>query len=312
MEKISSPFFSIVSPVYNAEVIIPVFTHAVIQEIRKITKRFEIILIDDGSTDASWNEIKKASVNNNHIKGFRLSRNFGQQNAIAAGFQLCKGDFVVLMDSDMQDDPKYISRMYKCFDNATDYIVARKINRNQNSMRKFLTLQFYRFYNWIANNPMDSASCGFSILKRKVVDAYLRVNDYQKFYLPMLFWLGFEKKVFEVYQNQRLQGKSAYNFKKLSIYAFNTIISSSDKLLRISITVGFIFIFFSSILGIYMISDIVLRKNHYFVGWPSLFVLILFCTGIILFSLGIMSLYLAKIFEQVKQRPRFLIKETTE
>lgn len=305
----NNPFISVVSPVYNAADIIEVLVARIDQAVTKITDKYEIILVEDGSLDQSWDSIKRVCAVNKKIKAIRLSRNFGQHKAIVAGLQHSQGDYVVLMDCDLQDNPVYIPEMYKFFDKGVDFVLTRKTYRNQNFFRRITGKYFFRFYNWVANNNFDENIGGFCMLSNQVVDAYLRVNDYHSYFLITLSWLGFTGAILEVQNEHRQIGQSSYSFKRLLTLSVDVTISNSDKLLNIMIILGMIFMVGALCGATYIITSTVFFNTSFLVGWPSIFVLILFCTGIILSNLGVMGLYIGKIFEQVKDKPRYLVKE---
>jgi dolichol-phosphate mannosyltransferase len=304
------PFISVVSPVYNAEYILETLIEKVTGAITTITHEYEIILVEDGSRDQSWNTIKTICSKNTRVKGIKLSRNFGQHNAISACLEHSQGEYVVLMDCDLQDDPAYIPEMYKLFDSSIDYVLSRRKSRRQNVLRRTVGKYFFRVYNWIARTNIDGNIGAFSMLSRRFVDAYLRFATYQRFYLTTVNWLGFKGKVIEVENKERFSGVSSYNIGKLVRVSLNAIIANSDRLLNISIAIGLTFMTVSFLGALYLVTSIVLFGKRYAVGWPSFTVLILFCTGLILFSLGIMALYVAKIFEQVKNLPRYVVEDT--
>jgi glycosyltransferase involved in cell wall biosynthesis len=308
--KNPKPLISIVSPVYKAESIVEAFVARAIEAVTKITRDYEIILVDDGSPDRSWEKIVHTCSENDRVKGVRLSRNFGQHSAINACLEYSRGDFVVLMDCDLQDDPIYIQEMYQEMD-QTDYVITRRREKKQTFTRKILGNYFYKVYSWLAGDQLDWSIGLFSMLSRKVVDSYLRVGDYNRYYLLVLSWLGFSHKVIEVENRERYSGRSSYTLDRLIRIAFSSIISNSDKLLSLSVVMGMIFITLSVLSGLYIIIDMVIFGATFAQGWPSVFVLLLFSTGIILFCLGIAALYIGSIFSQVKGRPRYVVREFT-
>jgi len=176
----SKPLISIVSPVYGAENILETFLERVIVSVTKITQEYEIVLVDDGSPDRSWEKIKSACATNKKIRGIRLSRNFGQHVAINACLEFSRGDYVVLLDCDLQDDPANIQKMYRLLDGTADYVVTIRKVKNQSRLRKTAGDFFYRIYNWLANSHLDRNIGAYSMLTRKVVDAYQRVGDYNR------------------------------------------------------------------------------------------------------------------------------------
>lgn len=304
------PFISVVSPVYNAEHILETLVERVAQELTKITGRFEIILVEDGSRDESWRKIEAICAQNVTVKGIKLSRNFGQHHAISAGLEHSRGEYVVLMDCDLQDDPVYIPEMYQLFDGSIDYVLSRRKIKQQNLLRRTVGKYFYKFYNWVARTNIDGQVGALSMVSRRFVDAYLRFATYQRFYLTTVNWLGFKGKVIEVENRERFSGTSSYSVSKLLSISLNAIVANSDRLLNVSIAIGLTFMTGSFLAAFYLVISILLLGRHYAVGWPSFMVLILFCTGLILFVLGIMGLYIAKIFEQVKNLPRYVVEDT--
>ena len=299
---------SVVSPVYKAEEIVPELVKRIEDSVSKITNDFEIILIDDCSPDKSWKAILDVCKRNNKIKGIKLSKNFGQHYALTAGLKESKGDYVVVIDCDLQDDPSYIPEMYSKLQGDCDIVVARIQKRTHSFIRNFYARLFALVFNFLAENNFSSINFGtFSILKRKVADAFCRVNDAERHYLLVLRWLGFKWNYIDVIQSKRFSGNSSYSFGKLCKHALGGIVSQSDKLLKFSIWLGFILavialISFISLITMYFISGF---KE----GWVSLACLILLATGLLLMSNGVLGIYLAKTYEQAKNRPLYFIDE---
>jgi polyisoprenyl-phosphate glycosyltransferase len=303
------PLLSVVSPVYRAEAILETFVERVVTALTSITQNYEIILVEDGSPDGSWEKIKSISARNKRVRGIKLSRNFGQHVAINACLEFSRGDFVVLMDCDLQDDPSYIQKMYNLLDGTADYVITLRQTKNQSQIRKIAGGFFYKIYNWLANGNLDENIGGFSMLTRKVVDAYLKIGDYNRYYLLGLSWLGFSHKVLMVENQQRHLGTSSYTLARLLKVAFGSIISYSEKLLSLAIILGVVYMASSILGGLYIVIDILYFKGIYAGGWPSVFVLLLFSVGVILFCVGVAALYIGNIFTQVKGRPRYIVGE---
>ncbi len=303
-------FLSVVSPVYQAEKIIPELILRLNKELSKITLNYEIILIEDCSKDNSWKEIIKTAETNDKIKAVKFSRNFGQHVAIKAGIELAKGDCCIVMDCDLQEDPKYINNLVEEWLKGNEIVLTIK-NKRAHSKFKNLSASLFNFIlNILIENNLSKSSNqvgSFSLISRKVIEAFKQFNDYQFHYLMVLRWLGFKKSFVKVNHYTRFEGKSSYDFKRLVKHAMVGIIYQSDKLLRFGIYVGFIF----SLLALISIIFITISYffNGYQSGWASLFVLILFSTGLILMGIGILGLYLGKMFEQVKNRPQYIVDE---
>lgn len=302
------PLLSIVSPVYRAEKIVDLLVERIVAEVSKITEDFEIVLVEDGSPDNSWQKIEGNCRKDKRVKGIKLSRNFGQHYAITAGLDSAKGEWVVVMDCDLQDDPKYIQDLYNEALRGFDIVYTQKTKRKHSFFKNITAYLFNFVFNWLIDNKQwkSSKNVGsYSLLSRKVVNAFLEFKDYRRHYLMVLRWLGFNYTFVEIEHQKRYEGKSSYNFRKLLNHAIDGITSQSDKLLRITILFGLILSSVASLIGIY----IIIRSfiNPFQAGWASLVVLILFTSGLIITSIGVSAIYIGKIFEQTKQRPLFLI-----
>jgi len=304
------PLISIISPVYGAEKIIDELIKRITEETVKITDNFEIILVEDGSPDNCWQKIKENCLKDKRVKGVKLSRNFGQHFAITAGIDIAEGDYVVIMDCDLQDNPKYIHEMYAKAKEGYDIIYTSKESRKHSFLKNFTAILFNSVFNYLTENKAiksDKNVGTYSMISRKVVMAFKTYNDYNRHYLMVLRWLGFNSCFISIEHNQRLEGKSSYNFSKLIAHAVDGITSQSDKLLKIFIKLGIV-ISFISFIFIFII--IFMYFSHGFMsGWASIIITILFSTGILLTGIGVLGIYLGKTFEQTKNRPKYLIDE---
>ena len=307
----NSPYLSIVSPVYLVEGIVDELVNRITEEASKITQYYEIILVEDGSSDQSWQKIKENCEADKRVKGVKLSRNFGQHYAITAGLEKSQGDYVVVMNCDLQENPNYIHELLDKAKEGYDVVLTVHNNRKHGIIKNIFSKIFYRVFNWLVGNKNLRSGTQYgalSLLTRKVVQAFSEFNDYHRHYLSVIRWLGFSKIEITVDHEERFIGKSSYSFKKLIILALDGIISQTDKLLRYSIYIGFSF----AMIGLFAIIYIVLLYFYkgFQSGWASMVVLIIFSTGLILMSLGIVGIYIEKIFEQTKDRPLYLIDET--
>jgi dolichol-phosphate mannosyltransferase len=304
------PLLSIISPVYQAESSIDELIKQINQSVRRITDNYEIILVDDRGPDQSWKKIQAHCATDNKIKGIRLSRNFGQHFAITAGIDFAKGDFLVILDCDLQDNPEYIVDMYNKSLEGNDIVYTIKKERKHSFFKNITASLFNRVFNYLMDNPAWKASKNvgaYSLINRKVAEAFKQYNDYQRHYLMVLRWLGFTHCYLEIEHRERYAGKSSYNFSKLMKHAINGITSQSDKLLRIFVTIGLTI----SVLSFLLIAIIILMYfTHGFLsGWASTIVTLLFSTGIILTGIGVLGIYLGKTFEQSKNRPKYIVDQ---
>lgn len=304
------PLISVISPVYRAEKIVPELVKRITEELSTFTGNFEIILIEDCGPDNSWAKIEEECKKNNKVKGIKLSRNFGQHYAVTAGLEHAKGDYVVVMDCDLQDNPKYIKELYETALTGYDIVLTYKEKRKHSFFKNITALLFYRIYNYLLDNKQNKTDMNigsYSLISRKVADAFLTIKECNRDYIIVLQTLGFSKTYNQIQHEKRFEGKSTYNVAKLIRTAVNVITAQSDKLLRLSITVGFTIFFASIILAIFTIYRYF--ADNIVAGYSSLVIVVSLGTGLILMSLGIVGIYIGKIYDQVKQRPLYIIDE---
>ena len=300
---------SIMSPVYNAQDCVDELVVQLATVAKQITQDFEIVLVEDGSADNSWKKIQENALKHPYVHGIRLSRNFGQHLAISAGLAASKGRFVALMDCDLQDDPKYLPEMYKLAQ-TSDIVLTTKTHRAHGALRNVLSWTFRLFFNSLRKHR-DTEVRGdigtYSLLNRKVVNAFLQVKEHHRHYLMVLKWLGFSTAYLQIEHAKRYAGHSSYNFSKLVAHAIDGITSQSDKLLYLSVKIGFAAFVLSVTSVFYLVLSYFLYG--YKEGWASVMVAILTSTSLVLMSLGVVGIYIGKIFDQAKGRPLFIIQD---
>lgn len=299
---------SIVSPVYRAEKILPILVSEINLVMERIGEDYEIILVDDRSPDNSWEVMKVLSSQNPRIKSIRLSRNFGQHSAIFAGLTKTKGDWVVVMDCDMQDQPKEIAKLYKKALEGYDIVLGQRENRKDKFLKKLSSKLFYKVFNYLSGGQFNNEIGNFGIYKKKVIDSILNINDYIKFFPLFINWVGFKSVSIPIEHGEREEGKSSYSISRLLKLAFNVIVSFSDKPLRLFINFGLGISILSFVLGIYYLYLSITHKITQ-PGFSSLILSIWFLSGIIISCIGIVGVYLGKTFDQAKNRPTFIIDE---
>ena len=247
---------SIVSPVYQAELIVDQLVSKIEEEILKITDNYEIILVDDGSSDNSWSKILDNCNKKSKLKGIKLTRNFGQHYAISSGLSKSTGDYVIVIDCDLQENPIYFANLLKEVKKGYEIVLTQPLKRKHKWYRNFLSFLFHKFFKILMNNKSlqyDTQYGTLSIISRRVVTEFLKFNDYHRHYLFIINWLGFKKKIIYIEHEPRYIGHSSYNLKKLIIHAIDGIISNTDKLLKLSIYTGFVF----AIIGLFSILYII-------------------------------------------------------
>lgn len=298
----------VVIPVYNSEESIFELVDSICNELKKDFCDYRIILVDDRSSDNSWEKIVEVSKKYSVVKGVLLSKNFGQHKAITAGISITDSNYVVVMDCDLQDDPRYISSLIQKSNEGYDIVFTKKVKRNHSFFKNITANIFKAMFNILIgdkNQRYDELVGSYSLLTNKVVMAYKSIKDADRHYLMILRWLGFNHGYVEIDHKERKYGSSSYTLRKLLVHAKDGITSQSEKLLIYSVKLG-MFLCLTSILAA------VLIVIFYFLvgfkaGWPSIIVSILLSTGMILFALGVNGLYIGKCFEQSKNRPLFVV-----
>ena len=300
---------SIVSPVYKAENIVEELVKQIKQAVSTITTDFEIILVNDYSSDNSWMKIEDECTKDKRVKGVNLSRNFGQHYAITAGLNYAKGEWVVVMDCDLQDRPDEIPNLYLKAQEGYDSVFAQRTERKHSFYKTFLSRSFYSLFSYLTETKQDPSVANFGIYHRCVIDAILLMKDQIRYFPTMVQWVGFRKFYLPVEHACRFEGKSTYNFKGLFQLALNTVIAFSDKPLRLTVKAGFIISLFSFLIAVgYFISY--LTGHIQVLGFTTLILSLWFLSGIIMLILGVVGLYIGKVFEKVKQRPVFLVQNS--
>jgi len=302
------PHLSVVSPVYNAEKIIPALVERIESSIQKITVDYEIILVEDCGPDNSWEVIENIAKTNRKIIGIKLSRNFGQHYAITAGLDQAKGDWVVVMDCDLQDQPEEIEKLYKKAQEGFDIVLGRRFDRKDRFFKKFFSKMFYRTLGYLTGSEQDETVANFGIYNRNVVKAVVSMRESIRYFPTMVKWVGFKSTKVNVEHDDRGEGESSYNLKRLINLALDIILAYSDKPIRLLIKTG-LFISVISVLValIYFIKW--LKGDVLVLGYTSLIISLWLLSGIILSTLGIIGLYVGKTFEGVKKRPIYIINK---
>jgi glycosyltransferase involved in cell wall biosynthesis len=300
------PHISIVTPVYRAEEIIEKLVDEIQKAMLQINCTYEIVMVDDRSPDNSWEIMKNISSKFPEVKSIRLSRNFGQHPAIMAGLSQAKGCWIVVMDCDLQDKPKEIIKLYNKAQQGFDIVLASRENRQDGFLKKLSSKLFSILYSYLTETKFDKTIANFGIYSNQVISEVVLMNDFIKSFPLFVNWVGFNSATIEVEHAQRDSGKTAYTYTKLLNLAFNTIISFSNKPLKLFVKFGLIISFFSMVIGLVTIYEYL---NGYItvLGYSSLMVSIWFLSGVIITTIGVVGIYIGKIFDQVKGRSPYII-----
>ncbi len=303
-----NPTISIVSPVYRAEKIISKLVSEIQKTMVLMDVSYEIILVDDRSPDHSWAEMKKLSAAFETVKSIRLSRNFGQHPAIMAGLSLAKGEWIVVMDCDLQDQPKEIVKLFEKTKAGFDVVLARRTNRQDGVLKKLTSKIFSKIYGFFTDTKYDNEIANFGIYNKKVIASILEISDYIKFFPLFVDFVGYTSTSIAVEHAMRDSGSTSYSFSKLISLAFNSILSFSNKPLKIFVKFGMLISVLSVCIGTYYILEAMSNKIEV-LGYTSIIVSIWFLSGIIITTIGVTGIYVGKIFDQTKNRPVFIIDE---
>ncbi|APD05855.1 dolichyl-phosphate beta-D-mannosyltransferase [Flavobacteriaceae bacterium UJ101] len=300
---------SIVSPVYKAESILEELVSRINEAVSEITDDYEIILPEDGSPDKSWEKIKEITNKESKVKGIKLSRNFGQHPTIIAGLSYATGEWIVVMDCDLQDNPQEIKRLYrKAIKEKYDIVLAKRKERKHGFFKRMSSKVFYSVFSYMTNTKQDSTIANFGIYSKDTINAILNLNDYKKMFPLMIRWIGFKVGELEVIHGERFEGTTSYSFVRLVNLAVDSILSFSDKPLRLIVSLGLGMSIFSLLIGVIVFIKFLLGGINQ-PGYTSLMLSIWFLSSIVITLLGVIGIYIGRLFEESKGRPVFIVKE---
>jgi dolichol-phosphate mannosyltransferase len=303
---------SVVVPVYRGAPFLRELHRRLVATLEPMVGRFEMVLVEDGGPDDSWSIIEDLARHDHRVRGIALSRNFGQHHAITAGIRHARGRFIVVMDGDLQDPPEEIPKLWAKAQEGHACVLARRAHRNDGSGKRLSSWLFYRVFNYLAdlNYQYDGTVANFSIISRRVADVINDMGEAVRFYGGFLTWMGFSKAYVDVEHVRRPSGESGYTFFKLMKLATNIILAHSNKPLRLCVYAGLLLSALAFLGGLVHIARVVIHGSPV-MGWTSLIVSVWFSTGAIILSLGVLGLYIDRIFTEVKHRPIFIVQKTT-
>lgn len=301
---------SVVIPVYNEELNIPVLFERVRKSVSSITDSFELIFVNDGSRDESLKLIRKLADENSFVKYIDFSRNFGHQLAVSAGLDYCTGNAIVIIDADLQDPPELIRTMYEKMKEGYEVVYARRRKRAGESFMKKLTARlFYRILSRVTSVEIPVDTGDFRIVDRKVIDILKRMPEQHKFLRGQIAWIGFRQTFVEYDREERLAGDTGYPYKKMIRFAIDGITSFSNLPLKFATFTGFFVSGITFFLILYALYSRFISRD-YVPGWTSLMLAVLFIGGVQLISIGIIGEYISRLSSNVRNRPLYIVKET--
>jgi len=305
-----NPYFSVIIPVYKC----PWTLHELYQRLNNtlssINKNYEIIMVDDGSPLNDWEIITKLAKQDKRVKGIKLSRNFGQHYAITAGLDFTKGQWVVVMDCDLQDQPEEIIKLYNKAMEGYDIVVGRRAERKDGIVKRLSSKVFWKIYSYFTETKIDGRISNFGIYSTNVIQSIKKLREHTRSFGLFALWVGFKRIEIDIEHAKRKSGKSSYNFKKMFNLAIDSILSYSQKPLVLFINIGILISLISFIFSIFLIIQ------HYLLsipvaGWTSIMVSIYFLSGVIITCVGVVGVYVGKVYNEVKNRPLYVVESVT-
>jgi dolichol-phosphate mannosyltransferase len=304
------PEISIVIPLLNEESNIPLLIDKLKDVFGNIDKSWEVIFVDDGSSDNSFNIIQSIAAGDNRIKGLSLSRNFGQQVALIAGMKESKGELIITMDADLQHPPELLPELLDVHIKGFDIVNTKRIeHKGTGILKRWSSKWFYGFINSISDVKIEPGFADFRLFTRKALDAFLEFQEKDRFNRGLVVWMGFQQGIVEYIAPPRETGKSKYTIRKMMRLGFDGITAFSSRPLRIASYLGIITTFLGFIYLIYALITFLVGLTA--PGWTSMIGVVILLGGIQLLCLGIIGEYISRIFNESKNRPLFFIKERT-
>ena len=308
-----SEIISIIVPSYNEEKSIPFFYEAICEErekFKKIDVELEMIFVDDGSGDLTLDVVKELRSRDEQVHYISFSRNFGKEAGIYAGLEHASGDYLVLMDADLQDPPSYLMEMYRAIkEEGYDSVATRRVDRKgEPVIRSFFARQFYKLMNKISNTEIVDGARDYRLMTRQMADAILSMKEYNRFTKGIYGWVGFRTKWLEYQNVERVAGETKWSFWKLFKYSLEGIMAFSTAPLAIASWAGVLMCVIAAIAIIFIVARALMFGDPTS-GWPSLACIIIFIGGLQLFCIGVLGQYLAKTYLETKERPIYICKE---
>ncbi len=298
---------SIVVPVYNSAKFLHELLNQIEIERNKNKWNLELILVDDGSKDSSFKKIVELSQKYNYIKGIKLSRNFGHQIAVKTGLTYCSGDYIAIIDDDLQDPPSLLPDFFRYLDEGFDVAYGVRKKRKESFVKRFCYTLFYRILKNLSNTKIQLDSGDFAVMKKKVVLSMLKLNEKNPFLRGIRAWVGFKQIGIEYERDARIDGESGYTLKKLLKIATDGIFSFSNVPIRLITIIGFIGLLFAFMYTLILIYKVTVNGIEV-KGFTSLVIIISFFSSLILICLGIIGEYISRIYDEVRDRPFSIIE----
>jgi polyisoprenyl-phosphate glycosyltransferase len=300
---------SLVIPLFNEEASFPALKPAIEEWRKTLDYPVEIVLVDDGSSDTTRPQIKAWAITDPSVKGILLSRNFGHQTALTAGLAACSGDVIAIIDADLQDPLEIIPSMVEKYCMGFDVVYGKRARRSgENRFKRFTAWLFYRLLRLMTDTDIPVDAGDFRVLSRRCLDELLKMNEMHRFLRGMITWVGFPQTYVDYERRPRISGKTKYSLIRMIHFALNGIVSFSTLPIRIISFSGVMVSLFGVVYGAYSVA------RYFFMGdtakgWPTIIVILCMMGGMVLISLGVIGEYVARIFEEIKCRPLYVVEE---
>lgn len=305
---------SIVVPCYNEEKALPYFFAAMTEVTEGLNKKyeldFEFIFVDDGSSDNTLEYLKKLKCDNERVRYISFSRNFGKEAALYAGLERAKGNYIAVMDADLQDPPELLGEMYEAIKNeGFDCAAARRTTRRgEPPIRSFFAKMFYKVIRKISNADITDGARDYRLMKRCVADAILSMKEYNRFSKGIFGWVGFKTKWIEYENTERVAGNTKWSFYKLLLYSIDGILAFSTIPLSLAALFGILFCLVAFVMILVIIAKTLIWGDPV-AGYPSTICILFLIAGVQMFSIGVLGQYIAKMYMEIKNRPKYIVKE---
>lgn len=307
MNDAAHPELSVVVPVYGSDNALRELHQRIVATVEKITAKFELILVNDASPDNAWQVIRELAAKDKRVRGLNLSRNFGQYPAITAGLQASRGEWVVILDCDLQDQPEEIGRMYAKAKEGFFVVVGSRQARHDSRLRSFVSRAFYATLSYLSGTYQDPTLANFGIYHRRVIEAILSLQDHMRYFSVMVRWVGFRTATIPVQHAKRQGGKSGYSLRKLFSLGTDIILAYSERPLRLIVKIGLIVLTCASAYLLFVIVRGLFAEpaTQFEILIGSLWL----AFGLLSTMLGVVALYLGKTFDETKKRPIYIVQE---
>lgn len=299
---------SVVTPVYGAPGCLEELVKRLRVSLSRITERFEIIMVNDASPDDSWSIIQRLAGQDPRVKGISLARNFGQHIALSAGLDRAQGDWVIVLDCDLQDRPEEVPALYSRAQQGFDVVFARRVSRRDPLLKKINSRLFYALFNRLSDTKHDPAAANFSICSARVIREFRKLRERNRSFPLAIRWLGFRSSAVDVEHGERFQGESSYSLSRQLQFASRSLTMHSNRPLELSIRLGAIMALASFAYASYLVIRYFLHGTPV-EGWTSVMVSIWFLTGLLFANLGVLGLYVGRVFDETKGRPLYIVSD---